>query len=289
MAVTVAVPNFDPFLIMDSGQCFRMVPLSENTAETVAYGKRVTVTVLGNGRFSFDCAPEDFDLLWRRYFALDADYGAVLDAAPKDDALLANALRYADGLRILRQEPWETLCGFILSQRKNIKAIRACVEALCARYGEPVEGTARRAFPTAERLAALKEEELCLCSLGYRTPYLLAAARAAATGALDFAALALLPDEALFEALLTVRGVGPKVANCVMLFGFGRLARVPVDVWIDRVIRDGYGGASPFAGYGPYAGVYQQALFVYKRDGAPAAGRAAAMGRRAPPTGRTAG
>ncbi|MCE5343985.1 MAG: 8-oxoguanine DNA glycosylase, partial [Eubacteriales bacterium] len=183
------------------------------------------------------------------------------------------AIAEGKGMRILKQDPWETLCCFILSQRKHIKAIRACVEALCDTYGKPVQGTVRKSFPTAERLAALAECDARSCGLGYRAPYLLDAARKVATGEIDFPLLSQLPDEALRTMLLSIHGVGIKVAECTMLFGFQRLSRAPVDVWIHRVIDEKYGGVSPFDGYGAYAGVYQQFMFVLgrKEGHAPAA------------------
>lgn len=251
---------------MESGQCFRMVPAGPDTVETIAFGERVAVTALGGGRFSFDCSEADFHRLWRGYFDLDTDYEAILNAAPKDDAFLARAVAAAHGLRILRQDPWETLCCFILSQRKNIKAIRSCVEAICDMFGKPVAGTDRKAFPAPEALACDAESRMCLCGTGYRAPYLLDAARKVVSGEIDLQALASLPDDALFAALTSIHGVGTKVADCAMLFGFRRLSRAPVDVWIKRVIEEEYGGISPFEGYGEYAGVYQQYMFILKRD-----------------------
>lgn len=264
--VTVTAECFDPAVIMESGQCFRMVALSADTVEAVACGRRVSVTALGGGRFAFDCDPTTFETFWRGYFALDTDYAAILAAAPPEDAFLSRALQTARGLRILRQDPWETLCAFILSQRKHLKAIRLCMETLCARYGEPVEGTARSAFPTPARLAALPEAALRECGLGYRAPYVLDAAQKVALGQLNLRALAALPDAALRAVLQTVHGVGVKVADCVMLFAYARLACAPVDVWIHRVIDEEYAGVSPFAAYGGYAGVYQQYLFMLRRD-----------------------
>lgn len=257
---------FDPIKMMESGQCFRMVRLNEQTVETVALGRRLAITTLGNHRFRFDCTAEEFDRIWRPYFALDTDYSAIAAAAPQGDTYLARALAHTRGLRILRQDPWETLCCFILSQRKNLKAIRTCVEKICDTYGEPVEGTTRKSFPSPKRLAAAGDGGLCLCGLGYRAPYLLDAARQVAEGRIDLSALAALPDAELAAALQTIHGVGIKVANCVMLFAYGRLSCVPVDVWIQRVVDIAYGGRSPFAEYGPYAGVYQQALFMFARD-----------------------
>ena len=267
MAVEFRSEHFDPRVIMESGQCFRMVPLDANSVEVIASGRCVALTSLGDNRFALDCAPVTFDTFWRDYFDLDTDYAAIVQAIPAGDTFLADAVAREHGLRILRQEPWETLCGFILSQRKNIKAIRACMEALSDAYGEPVEGTARKTFPTPQRLAALNKEPLCACGLGYRAPYVMDAARRIAEGELQLDALATLPDEALFEALTRIHGVGVKIADCVMLFAFRRFARAPVDVWIKRVIDIVYGGVSPYPGYGPYAGIYQQYQFMYSRDG----------------------
>ncbi|HPS82454.1 MAG TPA: hypothetical protein PLP25_11415, partial [Candidatus Limiplasma sp.] len=193
------------------------------------------------------------------------DYCAIHCAAPASDAYLSRAIERSRGLRILRQEPWETLCGFILSQRKNLKAIRAGMEALCNAFGAPVAGTSRKAFPTAERMARATEAELRACGLGYRAPYLLDAARNVASGQVDLAALVGLSDEALLSVLTGIHGVGVKVANCVMLFAYHRLSRAPVDVWINRVIGEIYGGRSPFEDYGEFAGVYQQYLFILGR------------------------
>jgi N-glycosylase/DNA lyase len=267
LPVTVSAAHFDPWVIMESGQCFRMVPLAGGACEAVAFGEAVRLTRAAGGGIALDCDRAAFDRLWRAYFDLDTDYAAMLAAAPAGDGFLARALTAAHGLRILRQDPWETLCGFILSQRKNLKAIRTGMEALCEACGAPVLGTARRAFPTPHRLAAMDEPALRALGLGYRAPYLLDAARRVADGRLNLDLLAALPDGLLQAALLTVSGVGVKVADCVMLFAYHRLSRAPVDVWIRRVIDCAYGGVSPYEGYGPFAGVYQQYQFMCIRDG----------------------
>lgn len=266
MAVWVENDDFDLRVIMNSGQCFRMVEAPNGLFELVAYGRRLTLAQEGPRRVRLDTTLQEYESLWRAYFDLDTDYAAIAAAAPPNDAHLIRALAASRGLRILRQEPWETLCAFILSQRKHIKAIRACVEALCERFGEPVAGTARKAFPTPEALAAQNESTLCACGLGYRTPYILDAARRVSDGRLPLHALAALPDDALLAALCAVHGVGVKVAECMLLFAYARHAHVPVDVWIRRVIDLRYGGVSPFPSYGPYAGVYQQYLFLMERD-----------------------
>jgi N-glycosylase/DNA lyase len=181
---------------------------------------------------------------------------------------LNRACDYGRGIRMLRQDPWEMLITFILSQRKNIPAIRHCVEALCSCYGEPIgsAGEPLFAFPSAERLAAQDERCLLDCSLGYRAKYVSAAARLVASGALDLSALAALSDDALMDALLAVPGVGEKVANCVLLFGYHRLGRFPRDVWINRIVENEYDGEFPLERYPGIAGALQQYMFYYARS-----------------------
>ena len=258
--VTVRLSRFDPWAIAQSGQCFRMSG-DDKGVTARAGGRCVRVERSGAGRFTFSCDQDEYARVWRPYFDLDTDYAAMQNAAPPNDAFLRRAMRAGRGLRILRQEPWETLICFILSQRKSIPAIRGCTEQLCARFGEPCgDGWA---FPTAERLAEAADAELRACGLGYRAPYVLATARRVAQGALDN--LSTLADDALLERLMAMEGVGVKVANCVALFGYHRLACAPVDVWIARVIEEEYAGQSPFEGYGAYAGLYQQYLFCGRR------------------------
>ena len=160
------------------------------------------------------------------------------------------------------------LVSFIISQRKNIPAIQYCIEALCSRYGESIESGGERfyAFPSAETLAALDESHFLACSLGYRAKYVLAAARMVASGTLDLSGIASCSDEALYSVLLAVPGVGEKVANCVMLFGYHRFARFPRDVWINRIEAREYGGAFPTERYPDTAGALQQYIFYYARS-----------------------
>ena len=256
--------HLDLAAIMDSGQCFRMSQVGPGVFQVAAGDRWVRVSQAGAGLFAFDCGQDQFDAFWAPYFDWNGDYGALIAQIDPADRFLARAARYGSGLRILRQDPWETLISFILSTRRNIPSIRRCVEALCARFGADM-GEGLRAFPTAEALAGAPEAALRGCALGYRAPYVLETARAVASGQVDLAALGVLEDGALRRALMALPGVGPKVADCVMLFGYHRLAASPVDVWIERVIQERYGGVSPFARYGQAAGVMQQYLFFYRR------------------------
>ncbi len=257
-------PDFDIKKIADSGQCFRLNRVTETNYLLVANNHVLRITQTSNGVL-LDCAQEAFETVWKTYFDLDTDYAAIRDAIDPNDAFLANAGAFGAGIRILRQDPWEMLVSFIISQRKNIPAIKKSVMMLCERYGAPIcDGVF--AFPTAERLAGLDLECLLDCSLGYRGKYIQAAAKMVASGTVDLDGMYEQDDENLLETLKRVPGVGEKVANCVMLFGYHRLARFPVDVWIERVFSREYPGGFPFQKYEAFGGVLQQYIFYYARN-----------------------
>ena len=161
------------------------------------------------------------------------------------------------------------LISFIISQRKNIPAIKASIEKLCAMAGnvikEDVDGNPIYSFPTPEKLAELSLDQLSSCSLGYRDKYVQKAAIDVASGVVDLKAFESLDDEALMEELLKLFGVGVKVANCEILFGYHRLDAFPKDVWINRVLENHYLNGFMFDKYAPYNGIMQQYLFFYSR------------------------
>jgi N-glycosylase/DNA lyase len=264
----VVVPDrdFDIAKIAASGQCFRLNQTDENTFRLVAQGNELSIESRPSGSVRLNCSREEWDGVWRSYFDMETDYAAIREAIDPNDAYLSAAGAYGAGIRILRQDPWETLISFILSQRKNIPAIKRCVETLCARFGEPLAGAPdRRAFPSAHRLAEVDVDCYNKCALGYRSGYVHAAAQMVASGELDLSRLAVLPDGALMEALLSVPGVGKKIADCTMLFGFHRLNRFPVDVWIERVLTREYPAGFPLSRYAGSEGVLQQYIFYYER------------------------
>lgn len=258
--------NFDLETIAKSGQCFRMTRIPGGY-ELVAAGRFLRAFQDADGFCTFECAPSDFAGFWRDYFDLSEDYGRFLRAMPEDDPFLREAARLGRGIRILRQEPFETLITFIISQRRSIPSIARAVRALCAHFGEEIAGApaGTKAFPTPEALASQTEETLLPCALGYRAKYVLEAARRVATGATDLPALGDLPDEALCEALLGFFGVGPKVAACVMLFGFHRLSAFPRDVWINRALETRYPSGFELARFSGFEGVVQQYIFYCER------------------------
>ncbi|MBQ4506651.1 MAG: DNA-3-methyladenine glycosylase 2 family protein [Firmicutes bacterium] len=244
-----------------SGQCFRFnkTAAAEDMWETTAFGRTLELRALSDGAELF-CGEEEYLSVWKDYFDMDYDYGAVRASIDPSDAYLTRAAELGRGIRILRQDPWETLISFIISQRKNIPAIKAGVEAVCRLCGEEI-GEGRYAFPTPARLAAASLDELKCCSLGYRVPYVSAAARAVDEGSLDLEKLSALSDSELLEELMKLYGVGIKVASCAMLFGFHRIGAFPIDVWISRVLKSEYPDGFPFERYQGYAGVLQQYMF----------------------------
>ncbi len=258
-----SIKKFDPEAIAESGQCFRVRIIAPGRVEVIQRGRRLLIDSLGGERFGFSCTQEEFHAVWEDYFDLSTDYDMFLNAVDREDAYLTRAAKVGQGLRILRQDPFETLISFILSQRKSIPAIRDGIEKLCRRFGSRIltEEREEYAFPTPQRLAEASLEELSACSLGYRAPYIQATARSVAAGEMDLGSLDSLNDEALLKRLLELYGVGVKVASCVMLFGYHRLDLAPVDVWIQRVIDNEYGGVSPFPRYEGFAGVMQQYMF----------------------------
>ena len=154
--------------ILDCGQCFRWLPQDgdETRWSGIAMGKRLEIQKLGEGEFLFlDTNQQEFEEIWENYFDLQTDY-AALKSALCCDPVMAEATTYAPGIRVLRQNGWEALCTFIISQNNNIKRIRGIVERLCECFGEPVDGGFD--FPTAERMAQLTLEDLAPLRSGFR-------------------------------------------------------------------------------------------------------------------------
>lgn len=250
----------------DSGQCFRMNLKEDGRYLVQAGSKLVFVKEVSPHRFRFSCTRRDLDAFWRPYFDLDADYSAFTRLIDQSDAFLTAAARYADGMRILRQTPWEALICFIISQRKSIPAIKGCVESLCRAFGTPIGHTGLYAFPSPRGLAKADESALRACALGYRAPYVKETARLVAQKKIDLEKLKQESDETVLNALCTLPGVGIKVANCVLLFGYHRLCAFPRDVWILRVEKAHYGGRFPEEKYAGCAGLMQQYMFCFGKS-----------------------
>ncbi len=288
------IRDFSIEAIAESGQVFRITRRAD-AWRVIAHGRVLDIRETGSGAYAgrsgkcsnesesgrcicskedngyiyssineFDCSEEEFSSVWHNYFDLDTDYDEYRRIVLPEDEYMQKALHFGSGIRLLRQDPWEMLISFIISQRKSVPAIRTSVERLSASFGRPIGETGEFAFPTAAELAQADEEALAACGLGYRVPYVRSAAELVADGRLKLTELAALDTQTLIEALMELKGVGIKVASCVALFGYYRIDTVPVDVWMKRVIDKVYNGALPEE-YKPYAGVLQQYMFNYAR------------------------
>lgn len=211
-------------------------------------------------------APADeWDLVWVPYFDLNRNYSSIRALVPAKDSYMKQAADYGIGLRILKQPPWEMIITFIISQRKNIPAIKESVEKICKNYGKSICTPYEEfyLFPSAEEMSSATLEELRKCSLGYRDTYILDAVDKVLTKELVPETLGSSDYDTIFNTLLTIRGVGAKVSNCVCLFAYAQFAAAPVDTWIAKVIDHYYGGVNPFPSYGEVAGIMQQYIFYY--------------------------
>lgn len=272
--------NFKISQIFDCGQCFRFDPvMSQRHAcefEGVAHGRYIRLGQdTPDSLTIYNTTVSDYEAIWKHYLALDLDYNEVRRDIAKRfslatggrDVIMPRAMEYGDGIRILRQEPWEAVCSFIVSQNNNIPRIKKIIAAMSREWGKPIffGGEVHYSFPTAEALVNAGEKAIFDIKTGFRAKYIYDAAYKAASGELDFAAItAASPDKAA-EMLCSVKGVGPKVAACAMLFGFDKTEAFPIDVWIKRVLAKYYPAGLDISALGKYAGIAQQYLFYYER------------------------
>ena len=274
----IEYPYLDMKKIADSGQIFRF-NVYDDEFSLVAGDKLLFIKEDKNG-YILSCSEKEFNEFWLDYFDLSLDYGDFEKNIPKTDVFLKDAAKYSYGIRILNQDKWEMLISFIISQRKSIPAIKSSIEKLAKVYGKKIDmkipefiknidaDTEFYTFPTPKELANADIEALNACSLGYRSPYIEASAKAVYRKDIDLNAIDSLDDEELLKALMSLKGVGIKVANCVALFGYHRIAAFPIDVWIKRMIDEHYDGEFPLELYKGYAGVIQQYIFYYGRESA---------------------
>jgi N-glycosylase/DNA lyase len=257
------ITDLDLEQTLDCGQSFRWTKVDENAFKGVAYNKAVTMRLEGTTLYIDNASPEDFQNIWRGYLDLDLDYGKIREDIGKIHPVLKEASAYAPGIRILRQEPWEALCTFIISQNNNIKRIKGIVERLCQEFGDVLD-SGDCTFPTALKLSALEPEDLAPLRAGFRNKYIIDGARKVAQGQVNLEKCYTLPyDEARAE-LMKIKGVGTKVADCTLLFGFHRVEAFPIDVWMKRAMEKLFPNMTG-EDFGEYAGIAQQYIFHYSR------------------------
>ncbi len=248
---------------LDCGQAFRWIEAENGIWQGVAFGKLLRLKIDTDGTLVlFDTTKEDFENIWCDYFDLNRSYVEIIEKISENE-LLKTASKYGRGIRILNQEPWETLCSFIISQNNNIKRIKGIIDRLCENFGENIGGG--YSFPTAEKIASLTLDDLAILRSGFRAKYILDAAQKVSSGEVDLKALKDLPYATAQAELMKIKGVGPKVADCALLFSHKRIEAFPKDVWIKRAMEKLFGGNLPDIAL-PFAGIVQQYIFFYARE-----------------------
>ena len=245
------------------GQCFRFRKKEDSSFYGVAFNKELNLFREGQTLVLKNVSEEDYINIWKSYFDIDLDYNKVKDEIAVINPILKEACNYAPGIRVLRQEPWETLCSFIISQNNNIKRIEGIIERLCSKFGDRIsEGV--YSFPKPETLACLEPEDLKELRCGFRDKYIIDAARKVDSGEVNLKRVNELQIDDAREELMKIKGVGPKVADCALLYGFHKLEAFPQDVWIKKAMKVLFKDMS-YKEFGKYAGIAQIYIFHYSR------------------------
>lgn len=269
--VTLTKENFSIRQICESGQCFRLEKLEgRNDAYGLTAFGRYLVICQKDNEVSFDCPADEYENLWKGYFDLEEDYGAIIRSIDEKDIYLQKAAAFGSGIRILKQDLWEMIISFIVSQQNNIKRIRKCIGFLCRKYGEKretAEGIIYYDFPTPKALAGASLEELYACNLGYRSRYVHETAVCVLNGGVDLEAVKAMDYMEAKAELMKLCGVGIKVAECVCLFALHKTEAFPVDTHINKVMKEQYLEGFPFERYSGYEGTLQQYIFYYDLAG----------------------
>lgn len=267
------IPNFSLAQICQSGQCFRMT-MKENGVYAVIAGSRYLEIRQQGDECRFDCKEAEFESFWKNYFDLENDYDSYMSQINPNDKYLSSAAAFGSGIRILRQDLWEMTVSFLISQQNHIARIRRCIQNMCERYGERCVnacGETYYGFPKPEALAGLQEDALKECNLGYRSKYVVRAARSVVSGEVNLDEISQMPYKKAKQELLKLFGVGEKVADCICLFALHHLQAFPVDTHIRQAMEAHYKRGFPNRRYKGFQGVMQQYIFYYELSGRKAA------------------
>ena len=262
---TVCLPRSDDFDLEQTllcGQCFRWEHNDESSWTGIVNGRCIQIQETGESLLFPGISQAEFLACLVPYFDLTRDYRQIRQELAGLHPVLQQAAKFAPGIRILRQDPWEALCSFIISQNNNIPRIRGIISRLCETFGESRNGFF--AFPSPQTLCSLSPEDLAPIRCGFRARYIISAAQHVADGSVNLRELETAPLDGARQCLMTICGVGAKVAECTLLYGLHRLEAFPLDVWMLRAMNTLFPGMSP-QDFGPYAGIAQQYIFHYSR------------------------
>lgn len=270
------ISDFDPVHIFECGQCFRWYREPDGSYTGVVRGKAANVSYRPGVLKLDNATAEDFKQVWFDYFDLGRDYRLIKEAV-MTDGIMEKAVNFGSGIRILRQEPWETLVSFILSANNRIPRIMKIISEISRLFGTEIRyaGKSYYSYPDAQVLAVQSLEQIAECRAGYRCGYIHETAAAVAGSGFDTERLATMQTADARKELMKYKGVGGKVADCVLLYSGIKYDVFPVDVWVKRVMEELYFGREAgfpeihrFASekFGQYAGFAQQYLFYYARE-----------------------
>lgn len=264
---------------LECGQCFRFYKQDENDYVIVAYKNLLHMKQENDTLIFYDCDINSVKTIWIPYFDLDRDYAEIKRFLLEKDNLLRDSINEKYGVRILNQEFHEMLISFIISQNKQIPHIKQLVRRISEEYGEylgEINGEKYYSFPEVEILGTITEEQFREMKTGFRAPYLADAVEKLSKNVISVVDFQGMDEDDARKKLMEIKGVGEKVANCVMLFGLGYRSAFPIDVWMKRIMETLYFQGkdtkkeliADFAKemYGEYGGYAQQYLFCYGRD-----------------------
>lgn len=270
------ITDFNPEHIFMCGQCFRWDENEDKSYTGVAFDKVINVSLFNNKIIIKNTTKTEFETRWKHYLDLDTDYSEIKKTFSKD-VHISRAMDFGWGIRILNQDVFECLISFIISTQNTIPRIKKIVSRLCENFGKKLEYDNKTyyAFPTLDDLADVNEDDLAFLKAGYRASYIVDAIRKLASGEVSLEKIRTMTYTDAKKELMKIKGVGPKVADCVLLFSCEKKEAFPIDVWVKRTMQTLYldESASPaniseFANdyFGQYAGVAQQYLFYHARE-----------------------
>ena len=270
--------DFEPKHVFECGQCFRWIKQEDGSYTGVVQGRVINVKK-ENDLIIFDNTnKEDFENIWFDYFDLGRNYGEIKNQLKVMDEYLEKATEFGQGIRILQQDGWEMLISFIISANNRIPMIQRAINNLSERYGKFIDeyrGKKYYAFPTPEELSTVSVEDIRACQTGFRDKYIKSVVDYVNENNEDVLSYRKLDTSECIKELVKFNGVGPKVADCIALFGMQKYDTFPVDVWVKRVMEEFYVEDNlslpkirKFAldKFGDLAGFAQQYLFYYARE-----------------------
>ncbi len=255
------ITPFDLGLTLDCGQAFRWRATEDGAFEGVARGKYLKVKQKDDEIIFYNTSKEEYENVWKGYFDIERDYGDILSRARLDDRF-KEITKDCGGIRILNQDPWEALCSFIISQNNNIPRIKGIIQRLCEKFGENLSGN--YTFPTYNALKGVTEEDLADLRSGFRAKYIVDAVEKCVLGEVDLNSLKTKSYTDAKTELMKIKGVGPKVADCTLLYGLGFYEAFPMDVWMKRAMEKLFADGLP-ENILKDAGIVQQYIFHFAR------------------------